>query len=134
MALSRLAPVHCAAGSAGETNFGVTFVAVPKAASSRVARYSRVARLAVSGSMSLLHLLPLTERAAIGIGLDQAGVNGKAFTANQVLCDARSNNALKNKPQDITISEAIIARPGKRRVIRHSIFDAQAAEPAIGQS
>jgi hypothetical protein len=32
----RIAPVHCAAGSDGETNFGVTLVAAPKAASSRV--------------------------------------------------------------------------------------------------
>jgi hypothetical protein len=28
----RIAPVHCAAGSDGETNFGVTSLAAPKAA------------------------------------------------------------------------------------------------------
>ena len=35
----RIAPVHCAAGSEGETNLGVTSLAAPKAASSSVARY-----------------------------------------------------------------------------------------------
>jgi hypothetical protein len=34
------APVHCAAGSEGETNFGWTSVAAPNAASFSVARYS----------------------------------------------------------------------------------------------
>src|SRR5262245_993743 len=41
-----MAPVHCAAGSDGETNFAVTSLAAPNAASSRVARYSFTARLA----------------------------------------------------------------------------------------
>lgn len=44
-----MAPVHCAAGSDGETNFGSTPVAAPQAASSSVSRYSRIDREAVSG-------------------------------------------------------------------------------------
>src|SRR5258706_15629713 len=39
-------------------NFGVTLVAAPKAASSRVAIYSFTARLAVSASRSLIHSEP----------------------------------------------------------------------------
>src|SRR5258707_15449002 len=58
----RIAPVHWAAGSDGETNFGVTLVAAPKAASSRVAIYSFTARLAVSGSRSLIHSEPGIDR------------------------------------------------------------------------
>src|SRR5215468_11959220 len=38
------AAVQRAAGPEGDTNFGVTSVAAPKAASSRTARYSSVAR------------------------------------------------------------------------------------------
>jgi hypothetical protein len=41
-----MAPVHCAAGSDGDTNFGVTSLAAPNAASSSLARYSLVARRA----------------------------------------------------------------------------------------
>src|SRR6476661_6997333 len=50
-----MAPVHWAAGSDGETNFGVTSLAAPKAALSRVARYSFTARLAVPGSRVFCH-------------------------------------------------------------------------------
>ena len=40
--------VHCAAGSDGEMNFGLTSLAALKAASSRVARYSLTVRLAAT--------------------------------------------------------------------------------------
>src|SRR6476620_10581680 len=36
-----MAPVHWAAGSDGETNFGLTSLAAPNAAASSLARYSR---------------------------------------------------------------------------------------------
>jgi len=49
----RWAPVQRAAGSAGERNFGVTSVAAPKAASSSAARYSSIARLAISAGNPL---------------------------------------------------------------------------------
>src|SRR5262249_29049974 len=58
----RIAPVHCAAGSDGDTNFGVTLLAAPNAASSRVARYSFAARLTSCGSSSLLHFVPGIDR------------------------------------------------------------------------
>src|SRR6516162_5812715 len=72
-----MAPVHCAAGSDGETNFGVTSQAVSRAtqeylarlddaafaaASSSLARYSWVARLTACASSSLLHRLPGIDR------------------------------------------------------------------------
>src|SRR3974377_1484628 len=60
-----MAPVHCAAGSDGETNFGVTSLAAPKAASSRVARYSLTARLAVSGSAGFFPFPPGPEDCAL---------------------------------------------------------------------
>src|SRR6516162_4984087 len=57
-----MAPVHCAAGSDGETNFGVTSLAAPNAASSSLARYSLVARLTAGASSSLLHRFPGIDR------------------------------------------------------------------------
>ena len=47
-----VAPVHCAAGSDREVNFGSTGLAAPKAASSSTARYSRTARGACAGSIA----------------------------------------------------------------------------------
>src|SRR6476646_11357972 len=56
------APVHWAAGSDGETNFGTTSLAVPHAVSSRVARYSFTARLDLAGSRSLRQSWPAIDR------------------------------------------------------------------------
>ena len=47
------APVHWAAGSDGETNFGTTSLAAPQAVSSRVARYSFTARLDLAGTQAI---------------------------------------------------------------------------------
>src|SRR5215831_13550934 len=58
----RIAPVHWAAGSDGDTNFGVTLLAAPNAASSRVARYSFTARRAACTPSSLLHSDPEIDR------------------------------------------------------------------------
>src|SRR4029077_3590714 len=58
----RMAPVHWAAGSDGETNLGATSLAAPNAASSSVARYSLVARLTASASRSLFHRGPGVDR------------------------------------------------------------------------
>src|SRR6266702_2361768 len=57
-----MAPVHWAAGSDGETNFGVTSLAAPNAASLRVARYSFTARLAVWNRGPFAILMPGIER------------------------------------------------------------------------
>jgi hypothetical protein len=57
-----MAPVHWAAGSDGETNFGTTSVAAPHDVSSRVAKYSFTARLDLAGSRSLRQSPPAIER------------------------------------------------------------------------
>src|SRR5580704_1534434 len=62
MAWPLCAPVHWAAGSDREMNFGVTRDAAPKAASSSVARYSRAARQALSLTSSGFHSSLGTER------------------------------------------------------------------------
>ena len=60
--VSLCAPVHWAAGSVREMNFGVTGDAAPNAASSRVARYSCAARVAVSLISSGFHSRLETDR------------------------------------------------------------------------
>jgi len=70
--------VRRVAGSAGAMNFGVSSLAAPNAASSRTARYSSTARPAASGGRPAA---PLDAGAVAGVGLDQAGIDGKAFTA-----------------------------------------------------
>src|SRR5215510_15452994 len=101
-----MAPVHCAAGSDGEMNFGVTSLAAPKAVSSRVARYSFTARLAVLRSRSVSHSLPGIERcllasdifrrvfervveACMAAGL--VGGQGVAVDASLIVADGRGN-------------------------------------------
>jgi hypothetical protein len=73
-------------------NFGVTSVAAPNAASSSAARYSSTARLVSSGGRplgSLETLLP------VGLGLDQAGIDGKALAADQTFSDAAAHHRLE---------------------------------------
>src|SRR3974390_1312791 len=102
-----MAPVHCAAGSDGETNFGVTSLAAPKAASSRVARYSCMARLAVSGSHVFFHSEP-------GLRRSQAPIHGKSFSANQIGRNTRLDHTLKYTAKNVAVAEALIAGPRER--------------------
>ena len=41
-----------------------------------------------------------------GIGLDQTGINGEAFTADQALIDAPLQDRLEQAPQQIAVAEA----------------------------
>src|SRR3979490_1576768 len=63
------APVHRAAGSAGETNLGTTSVAAPKAASSSTARYSSTARPVASGDSPFSPSIPFCRFASALIRL-----------------------------------------------------------------
>jgi hypothetical protein len=93
-----IASVQPAAGSEGETNFGVTSVAAPKAASSRTARYSSIARPAASGGSPFVTFDPPL---SIGIGLDQARVDRKSFTPDEPLLDATAQDALEHATEEI---------------------------------
>ena len=80
-------------------NFGVTGDAAPNAASSSVARYSCVARVAVSLISSDFHSLAWNRSLLIGVGRDQAGVDRKPVGADQALCDATLHHALEQPTQ-----------------------------------
>jgi hypothetical protein len=74
-------------------NFGVTSLAAPNAASSRTARYSSTARPAASGGRPAV---PLDAIAVAGVGLDQAGVDGKAFPADTRPSSMQRRSTLSN--------------------------------------
>ena len=81
-------------------------------------------------------LLPLDARdraLTVGIGLDQAGIDGESLAADQTSLDARPHHALKHATEDLALTEALIAGAGERRVVRYGIFQAQLAKPPIGQ-
>src|SRR5664279_2846178 len=114
-------------------NFGVVSLAAPKAASSRVARYSFTARLAVSGSHVFCHSAPGIERCLLGISLDQARIHGKPFAANEAGCDTSLDHTLEYLTKDAAVAEALIASTRERRMIRDFVLDAELAKPAIGK-
>ena len=112
-----MAPVHCAAGSDGDTNFGVTSLAAPKAASSSVARYSLTARLAASGFRSVLHSLPGTERCLLASATIRLASTAKPFGADKAFCNARLDDAFEDAAEKVAVSKTFVARPREGRVI-----------------
>jgi len=123
------APVHCAAGSDGETNFGFTSLAAPKAASSGVARYSRTARLASASGPLVAGNRPLF----VGVGRDQARIHCEAFAADKALAQAPLHHRLEQMPRDVALPEPAMTVAREGGVVRHPAVKSQATKPAIGQ-
>ncbi|MGY2990018.1 hypothetical protein ACVWZM_006928 [Bradyrhizobium sp. USDA 4501] len=69
----------------------------------------------------------------IGIGLDQARINCKSFTADQSLLDAAAQDALEHVTEEVALPEAAMPVLGECRVIRHRPIQTEPAEPPIGQ-
>ena len=111
-------------------NLGVTSLAAPNAASSRTARYSSTARLAASGGQTRS---PFDAVAVAGIGLDQAGVDGKAFAADQPLGNAPLQHGLEQSPQQVAVTKAAMAVLREGRVVGHLAVEPEPAEPAVGE-
>ena len=83
-------------------NFGVTGEAAPNAASSRVARYSCAARVAVSYDLLGLPLAAWKRALLVRVGGDKACVDRKYIGA-QPLCNAALNDALEHMTQQISL-------------------------------
>src|SRR5262245_11343653 len=128
-----MAPVHWAAGSDGETNFGLTSLAAPNAASSSVARYSCIARLTVCASSSLFHCEPGVGSLLVGVRNNQTGIHREALSADQTSPDARPHNTLEHASENVAVAEPFIAGPRKRRVIRDLVLNREPTKPAIGE-
>jgi len=55
----------------------------------------------------------------VGIGLDQAGVHGKAFSADQPLVHAALHHRLEQVTEQVALTEAAVPVLGEGGVIRH---------------
>jgi hypothetical protein len=66
----------------------------------------------------------------VGVGFDQARVNGEAFAADQPGPDAGPDDALEDAPEEIALGEVCMAGAGERRVVRNRVLQAQLAEPS----
>ena len=69
----------------------------------------------------------------VGVGLDDAGIDGESLTLNQAFAHATAQHCLEDEAQCIALAEAAVAILGDGRVIGHSVLEAKATEPAIGQ-
>src|SRR5215510_494334 len=69
----------------------------------------------------------------VGVGHDQAGIDGKAFATNQACVDARLHHALEHAAEDVAVTETLIAGTRECRVVGDLVLDAQAAEPPVRQ-
>ena len=78
-------------------------------------------------------ILTLDRALLVGVGLNQARIDGEAFTANQTGHDARLDDPLEHAAKNFAIAKALVAGARERRMIRHSILDTELAEPAIGE-
>lgn len=114
-------------------NFGFTSVAAPKAASSSVSRYSRSTR-------SVLRVepfgWPVVDRRCVlfvGVGADQAGIDGKAFTTDQTFGNAELDDALEQLPDQIDLAKAAMPVLGQSRMVWNGIRQIEAAKPTVRQ-
>src|ERR1039457_1453051 len=85
------------------------------------------------GIAQVLHLFARRTAATIGIGSNHTGVDGKAFAANQSFLHTPLDHALEHMPKRFALTEAAMPVLRERRMVRHSILEAQATEPAIRQ-
>jgi hypothetical protein len=71
----------------------------------------------------------LNAAAVAGIGLDQTGVNGEAFTPDQPLGDAALQHAFGQTPQQIALTKAAVPVLREGRVVGHRAVEPEPAEP-----
>src|SRR4030095_14649699 len=81
----------------------------------------------------LVPIRPWDRTLAIGISLDEAGIDRKALATDQTLCDAALHHRLEQMAEHIALAEAAMAVLREGRMIRHLTFPTQSAEPAVGQ-
>src|SRR5205823_6126914 len=67
----------------------------------------------------------------VGIGLDQARIDGKAFATNQAGRNARLDHPFEHTTENVSLAEALVAGACKCRMIWDRMLNAELAEPAI---
>ena len=70
---------------------------------------------------------------AVGVDLENTGVDREAFTLNEASGHRRAHDALEDMTQDIAVAEATQPVSRQRRVVRNLVFQVEFAEPAIGE-
>src|ERR1700724_343466 len=80
-----------------------------------------------------VRLLALSTAAAVGVGLDHAGVDGKAFATDQSLLHASRDHAFEHLPKCVALPETAVTVLRERRMVRYRVLKAESTEPAIGQ-
>jgi len=89
-----------------------------------------------AAALRIARLVPLRARdrsLLVGVRRNQARIDRKPFTANQVGGNAGLNNALKHPPECIALPEPLMTGTGKYRVIWDFVFGREPAKPAIGE-
>ena len=71
--------------------------------------------------------------AVTGVGLDQTGIDGKAFAADQTLVEAGLQDGLEQAPQQIALAKAAMRVLRESGAVRHRAVETQAAEPSVGE-
>ena len=71
--------------------------------------------------------------AIAGVGLDQAGIDGKAFATDQALVDAALQHGLEQLAQQVAVAEAAMPVLREGRMIGHLAVEAQSTKPAVRQ-
>ena len=104
----------------------------------RVGLFERIQVLAHGAARSSVlapvgGLGPRNTARAVGVGLDDAGVDREAFAADQAFAHAATQHALEYMPQGVALAEAAVPVLGEGRVVRDRVFQVQPAEPAIRQ-
>src|SRR5215470_7535992 len=105
-------------------------------AKGRVVQRGHVLLHRPAGRSRIELLLPLyawDRTLTVGVGFDQARIDGETLAANQADLDARSHDALEDAPEDIALAEALIAGARERRMVRDGVFQAQVTEPPVGE-
>jgi hypothetical protein len=105
----------------------------PHAVSSRVARYSFTARLDLAGITIPAPILIRDRALLVGVGLDQARIDCKAFATNQTGRNAGLDDTFKHAAKNIPLAKTLVPGTRECRMIRDSGLDAEPAEPAIGE-
>jgi hypothetical protein len=68
---------------------------------------------------------------AAGVGFNNAGINGEAFTPDQAGIHAGPHHSLEHLAQDVAVTEAAMAIDRERRVIGHLVVEIEATKPAV---
>ena len=81
-----------------------------------------------------IDLIRAGERALfVGVRRDQAGIDGKAFTANQALSHRPPHHHLEQVTERVAVAEAAMAGLREARMIGNATLQTEAAKPPIGQ-